>query len=74
MNLREELSTAINLTYEAGVEIMRIYERQCEVMYKEDKSPVTPYTASPLEGAGAITVTATGFPITMSPEYGTLWA
>jgi len=31
--------------------------------FREDKSPVTPYTASPLEGAGAITVTATGFPI-----------
>ena len=33
--------------------------------FREDKSPVTPYTASPLEGAGAITVTATGFPITV---------
>ena len=33
--------------------------------YREDKSPVTPYTASPLDGAGAITVTATGFPITV---------
>ena len=31
--------------------------------FREDKSPITPYTASPLEGAGAITVTATGFPI-----------
>mgnify|MGYP003142900274 FL=1 len=31
--------------------------------YREDKSPLTPYTASPLEGAGAITVTATNFPI-----------
>jgi hypothetical protein len=31
--------------------------------FREDKSPVTPYTASPLDGAGAITVTATGFPI-----------
>ena len=31
--------------------------------FREDKSPVTPYTASPLEGAGSITVTATGFPI-----------
>jgi len=33
--------------------------------YREDKSPVTPYTASPLDGAGPITVTATGFPITV---------
>ena len=33
--------------------------------FREDKSPVTPYTASPLEGAGAITVTATTFPITV---------
>jgi hypothetical protein len=33
--------------------------------FREDKSPVTPYTASPLEGAGAISVTATGFPITV---------
>ena len=33
--------------------------------FREDKSPVTPYTASPLEGAGSITVTATAFPITV---------
>ena len=33
--------------------------------FREDKSPITPYTASPLEGAGPITVTATGFPITV---------
>jgi len=33
--------------------------------FREDKSPVTPYTSSPLEGAGPITVTATGFPITV---------
>jgi hypothetical protein len=33
--------------------------------FREDKSPTTPYTSSPLEGAGAITVTATGFPITV---------
>ncbi len=33
--------------------------------FREDKSPVTSYTASPLEGAGPITVTATGFPITV---------
>jgi hypothetical protein len=33
--------------------------------FREDKSPVTPYTASPLEGAGTITVTATAFPITV---------
>ena len=33
--------------------------------FREDKSPVTPYTASPLEGAGPITVTATTFPITV---------
>jgi len=33
--------------------------------FREDKSPVTPYTASPLDGAGAITVTATAFPITV---------
>ena len=33
--------------------------------FREDKSPITPYTASPLEGAGPITVTATSFPITV---------
>ena len=33
--------------------------------FREDKSPLTPYTSSPLEGAGAISVTATGFPITV---------
>ena len=33
--------------------------------FREDKSPTTPYTASPLEGAGTINVTATGFPITV---------
>ena len=33
--------------------------------FREDKSPVTPYTASPLEGAGPITVTAQGYPITV---------
>ena len=33
--------------------------------FREDKSPLTPYTASPLEGAGPITVTATSFPITV---------
>jgi hypothetical protein len=33
--------------------------------FREDKSPITPYTASPLEGAGPITVTATAFPITV---------
>ena len=33
--------------------------------FREDKSPVTPYTASPLEGAGPITVTATSYPITV---------
>ena len=33
--------------------------------FREDKSPVTPYTASPLDGAGPITVTATAFPITV---------
>ena len=33
--------------------------------FREDKSPVTPYTASPLEGAGPITVTATSYPITI---------
>jgi len=33
--------------------------------FREDKSPITPYTASPLEGAGAINVTATSFPITV---------
>jgi hypothetical protein len=33
--------------------------------FREDKSPITPYTASPLEGAGPITVTATTFPITV---------
>ena len=33
--------------------------------FREDKSPVTPYTASPLDGAGAITVSATTYPITV---------
>ena len=33
--------------------------------FREDKSPVTPYTASPLDGAGNISVTATAFPITV---------
>ena len=33
--------------------------------FRENKSPVTPYTASPLDGAGPITVTATSFPITV---------
>ena len=33
--------------------------------FREDRSPITPYTASPLEGAGPITVTATTFPITV---------
>jgi hypothetical protein len=33
--------------------------------FREDKSPLTPYTASPLEGAGTINVTATAFPITV---------
>tara|TARA_Y100001938_G_scaffold38056_1_gene52538 strand:+ start:259 stop:1650 length:1392 start_codon:yes stop_codon:yes gene_type:complete len=31
--------------------------------FREDKSPVTPYTASPLDGASPITVTVTNFPI-----------
>jgi len=33
--------------------------------FREDKAPVTPYTASPLEGSGPITVTAAAFPITV---------
>ena len=34
--------------------------------FREDKSPITPYTASPLEGAGTINVTAsTTYPITI---------
>ena len=33
--------------------------------FREDKSPTTSYTASPLEGAGPITVTAAAFPITV---------
>ena len=33
--------------------------------FREDKSPATPYTASPINGAGAISVTATAFPITV---------
>ena len=33
--------------------------------FREDKSPTTTYTASPLDGAGDKTVTATGFPITV---------
>ena len=31
--------------------------------FREDKSPITPYTASPLEGSGTITATVTAFPI-----------
>mgnify|MGYP003121798124 FL=1 len=31
--------------------------------FREDKSPVTPYTASPLDGAGSKSVTLTDFPI-----------
>jgi hypothetical protein len=31
--------------------------------FREDKSPVTPYTASPLDGAGAITVSVQTYPI-----------
>ena len=33
--------------------------------FREDKSPLTPYTASPLSGAGSVTVTETDFPITV---------
>ena len=33
--------------------------------FREDKSPTTPYTSSPLEGAGTINVTASAFPITV---------
>ena len=33
--------------------------------FREDKSPTTPYTASPLDGAGNISVTQTAFPITV---------
>ena len=33
--------------------------------FREDKSPVTPFTASPLDGAGPITLTLTDFPITV---------
>jgi len=33
--------------------------------FREDKSPTTPFTASPLEGAGTITVSASGYPITV---------
>tara|TARA_R100000697_G_scaffold78369_1_gene90499 strand:- start:117 stop:1535 length:1419 start_codon:yes stop_codon:yes gene_type:complete len=33
--------------------------------FREEKSPTTSYTASPIEGAGAISVTATDFPITV---------
>jgi hypothetical protein len=33
--------------------------------FRENKSPVTPYTASPLNGSTPITVTATAFPITV---------
>jgi len=33
--------------------------------FREDKAPVTPYTASPLEGAGTISATVTSFPITV---------
>jgi len=33
--------------------------------FREDKSPATPYTSSPLEGAGAISVSVNDFPITV---------
>ena len=33
--------------------------------FRERKSPATPYTASPLEGSATVTVSATGFPITI---------
>jgi len=33
--------------------------------FREDKSPVTSYTASPLDGAGPITVTASPYPISI---------
>ncbi len=33
--------------------------------FREKKAPLTPYTASPLDGAPSITVTATSFPITV---------
>jgi hypothetical protein len=33
--------------------------------FRENKSPVTTYTASPLDGSSPITVTATSFPITV---------
>jgi len=33
--------------------------------FREHKSPTTPYTASPIEGAATVTVSATGFPITV---------
>jgi len=33
--------------------------------FREDKSPITPYTASPLDGAGDISVTAQSYPITV---------
>ena len=33
--------------------------------FREKKSPLTPYTASPLDGAPTITITATSFPITV---------
>ena len=33
--------------------------------FREDKSPVTPYTASPRDGAGAVTVSAQAYPVTV---------
>ena len=33
--------------------------------FREDKSPVNPYTASPLEGSGTINATVASFPITV---------
>jgi len=33
--------------------------------FREEKSPVTPYTSSPIEGAGPISVTVNEFPITV---------
>ena len=33
--------------------------------FREDKSPITPYTASPLDGAGPISVVVQGYPVTV---------
>ena len=39
--LKELLFSAINTTILAGIEIMKIYEADFDIEYKEDNSPLT---------------------------------